>query len=146
MISFGRGRSFTGEQIVELQTHGSPAIVAAVLRRLGDLGLRQAEAGEFTRRAMDNGMLDLAQVEGLADLIEAETESQRRQAVRVFNGALGDLADGLRVKLVRAAALLEATIDFVDEDVPVDVYPEVNQLIDVVYKEVSHEGRGRSRT
>jgi tRNA modification GTPase len=91
---------------------------------------------------MDNGMLDLAQVEGLADLIDAETESQRRQAVRVFNGALGELADGWRIKLVRAAALLEATIDFVDEDVPVDVYPEVTELISVVYQEVSQEAAG----
>ena len=141
-ISFAHGRSFTGEQVVELQTHGSPAIVTAVLGRLGDIGLRLAEAGEFTRRAMDNGMLDLAQVEGLADLIDAETESQRRQAVRVFNGALGELADGWRLKLLRAAALLEATIDFVDEDVPIDVYPEVNDLISVVYQEVSHEAAG----
>jgi tRNA modification GTPase len=141
-ISFGHGRSFTGEQVVELQTHGSPAIVSAVLGRLKSIGLRLAEAGEFTRRAMDNGMLDLAQVEGLADLIDAETESQRRQAVRVFNGALGELADGWRVKLVRAAALLEATIDFVDEDVPVDVYPEVNELVGVVYEQVSHEAAG----
>ena len=141
-ISFGHGRSFTGEQVVELQTHGSPAIITAVLERLSGLGLRLADAGEFTRRAMDNGMLDLAQVEGLADLIDAETESQRRQAVRVFNGALGELADGWRLKLVRAAALLEATIDFVDEDVPVDVYPEVNELIGAVYQEVSHEAAG----
>jgi tRNA modification GTPase len=141
-ISFAEGRSFTGEQVVELQTHGSPAIVAAVLRRLGQLGLRLAEAGEFTRRALDNGKLDLAQVEGLADLIDAETESQRRQAVRVFNGALGELADGWRTKLVRAAALLEATIDFVDEDVPIDVYPEVRKLVVSVTGEVRHEAAG----
>lgn len=141
-ISFAPGRSFTGEQVVELQTHGSPAIVAAVLRRLGELELRPAEPGEFTRRAMENGVLDLAQVEGLADLIDAETESQRRQAVRVFNGALGDLASGWREKLVRAAALLEATIDFVDEDVPVDVYPEVRDLISSVEHEVRREAEG----
>lgn len=141
-ISFAPGRSFTGEQVVELQTHGSPAIVAAVLRRLGELELRPAEPGEFTRRAMENGVLDLAQVEGLADLIDAETESQRRQAVRVFNGALGDLASGWREKLVRAAALLEATIDFVDEDVPVDVYPEVRDLIRSVEHEVRREAEG----
>ncbi|MCF2871482.1 tRNA uridine-5-carboxymethylaminomethyl(34) synthesis GTPase MnmE [Octadecabacter sp. G9-8] len=141
-ISFAPGRSFTGEQVVELQTHGSPAIVAAVLRRLGELGLRLAEPGEFTRRALENGMLDLAQVEGLADLIEAETESQRRQAVRVFNGALGDLAADWRQKLVRAAALLEATIDFVDEDVPVDVYPEVRELVESVGRDVRKEAAG----
>jgi tRNA modification GTPase len=141
-ISFAPRRSFTGEQVVELQTHGSPAIVSAVLKRLGGLNLRLAEPGEFTRRAMENGVLDLAQVEGLADLIDAETESQHRQAVRVFQGALGDLASGWRVSLVRAAALLEATIDFVDEDVPVDVYPEVRGLIDIVTKEVRYEAAG----
>jgi len=141
-ISFAPKRSFTGEQVVELQTHGSPAIVSAVLDRLGALGARLAEAGEFTRRAMDNGMLDLAQVEGLADLIDAETESQRKQAVRVFNGALGDLAAKWRSKLVRAAALLEATIDFVDEDVPVDVYPEVMALVTEVSKDILHEAAG----
>lgn len=141
-ISFAEGRSFTGEQVVELQCHGSPAITLALLRRLGELGLRLAEPGEFTRRAMENGMLDLAQVEGLADLIDAETESQRRQAVRVFNGALGDLASVWRIKLVRAAALLEATIDFVDEDVPIDVYPEVRDLVTAVAQEVAHEAAG----
>ncbi|MBT5294794.1 MAG: tRNA uridine-5-carboxymethylaminomethyl(34) synthesis GTPase MnmE [Octadecabacter sp.] len=142
VISFAEGRSFTGEQVVELQCHGSPAITLALLRRLGELGLRLAEPGEFTRRAMENGMLDLAQVEGLADLIDAETESQRRQAVRVFNGALGDLASVWRIKLVRAAALLEATIDFVDEDVPIDVYPEVRDLVAAVAQEVAHEAAG----
>ncbi len=141
-LSFASGHSFTGEQVVELQTHGSPAIVSAVLTRLSKLGFRLAEAGEFTRRALDNGVLDLAQVEGLADLIDAETESQRRQAVRVFNGALGDLADQWHAKLLRAAALLEATIDFVDEDVPVDVYPEVRSLISSVAEDVKHEASG----
>jgi len=141
-ISFAPGRSYTGEQVVELQAHGSPAIIAAILNRLSELGLRMAEAGEFTQRALENGVLDLAQVEGLADLIDAETESQRRQAVRVFNGALGDLAEGWRAKLIRGAALLEATIDFVDEDVPVDVYPEVRDLIGSVTKEIKHEASG----
>lgn len=141
-LSFAKGRSFTGEDVVELQTHGSPAIVKSVLSRLTDLGLRFADAGEFTRRAMENNVLDLAQVEGLADLIDAETESQRRQAVRVFDGDLGALVDGWRVKLVRAAALLEATIDFVDEDVPVDVYPEVSALVSGILEDVSHEAQG----
>jgi tRNA modification GTPase len=141
-ISFAPGRSYTGEQVVELQVHGSPAIVAAILTRLSELDLRDAEAGEFTQRALENGVLDLAQVEGLADLIDAETESQRRQAVRVFNGALGDLAESWRAKLIRGAALLEATIDFVDEDVPVDVYPEVRELIAAVAVEIKHEASG----
>ena len=141
-ISFAPFRSFTGEQVVELHTHGSPAIISAVLNCLSTLDIRPAEPGEFTRRAMENGMLDLAQVEGLADLIDAETESQRRQAVRVFQGALGELASNWRLSLVRAAALLEATIDFVDEDVPVDVYPEVKELIRIVTKEVRYEAAG----
>jgi len=141
ILRFEAGKSFTGEEVVELQLHGSPAVVSAVMRVLSEMdGLRQAEAGEFTRRALENGRLNLAEVEGLADLIDAETESQRKQAVRVFSGALGALADGWRVKLVRAAALLEATIDFADEEVPVDVSPEVSALLG----EVSHEMRKES--
>lgn len=142
ILSFAEGHSFTGEQVVELHTHGSTAIVTSVLSNLAALGLRPAEAGEFTRRALDKGILDLARVEGLADLIDAETESQRRQAVRVFKGELGNLVDGWRSKLIRAAALLEATIDFVDEDVPVDVYPEVRELIASVAVEVDREAAG----
>lgn len=142
VLSFGPGRSFTGEQVVEFQTHGSPAIVAALLSELEHIGLRQAEAGEFTRRAMESGALDLSQVEGLADLIDAETESQRRQALKVFKGDLGALVEGWRVRLVRAAALIEATIDFVDEEVPVDVFPEVRKLLASVLDEVRQEARG----
>lgn len=142
VISFAPGRSFTGEQVVELQTHGSPAVVVSVMNELERLGLRQAVAGEFTRRAMENGSLDLAQIEGLADLIDAETEGQRRQAMRVFQGDLGELTETWRKKLVRAAALLEATIDFADEDVPIDVYPEVRELVEAVSVEVQKEARG----
>lgn len=143
ILQFLEGKSFTGESVVELQLHGSPAVVHAVLRRLGDNpNLRQAEAGEFTRRALENGRLKLAEVEGLADLIDAETESQRKQAVRVFSGALGVLADSWRTRLIRAAALLEATIDFADEEVPVDVSPEVNDLLGQVRSEMSKEAAG----
>ena len=130
VLLFAEGASFTGEVSAELQVHGSAAVVSSVLRALGELpGLRLAEAGEFTRRALENGRLDLAQVEGLADLIDAETEAQRRQAMRVFSGALGRRVEAWRLNLVRAAALVEATIDFADEDVPVDVTPEVRALI-----------------
>ncbi len=143
ILRFDAGKSFTGEDVVELQLHGSPAVVSAVLRVLGDNPeLRQAEAGEFTRRALENGCLDLAEVEGLADLIDAETESQRKQAVRVFSGALGALADGWRTRLIRAAALLEATIDFADEDVPFDVTPEVRELLGGVASEMQREADG----
>lgn len=143
VLRFVKGKSFTGEEVVELHLHGSPAVVNAVLRVLGDdADLRPADAGEFTRRALDNGCLDLAQVEGLADLIDAETESQRKQAVRVFSGALGELAENWRRKLIRAAALLEATIDFADEDVPVNVAPEVLGLVANVKDQMRREAQG----
>lgn len=143
VLVFAEGASFTGEWVVELHLHGSPAIVAAVLRELSQQpGLRLAEPGEFTRRALENGRLDLAQVEGLADLIEAETEAQRRQAQRVLSGAIGTLAESWRGRLIRAAALLEATIDFADEDVPVDVMPEVLALVDAVQEELRTEAEG----
>lgn len=143
VLVFEEGHSFTGETIVELQVHGSIAVVDAVLRRLGELeDLRLAEPGEFTRRALENEVLDLAQVEGLADLIDAETEAQRVQALRVLSGALGEKAEGWRRDLIRAAALLEATIDFADEDVPVDVSPEVLTLIDRVSSSLAVERDG----
>lgn len=130
VLVFEAGASFTGEPSAELQCHGSPAVVSALLSALGAMpGLRLAEAGEFTRRALENGRLDLAQVEGLADLVEAETEAQRRQAMRVLSGELGKAAEAWRSQLVRAAALLEATIDFADEEVPEDVTGEVRALL-----------------
>jgi len=143
VLTFVEGHSFTGEQSAELHLHGSQATVAAVLRALEKQeNLRLAEPGEFTRRALENGQLDLAQVEGLADLIEAETEAQRKQALRVLTGALGDKAAIWRSRLVRAAALLEATIDFADEDVPVDVSPEVLELLAEVGLSLEEEARG----
>jgi tRNA modification GTPase len=143
VIVFPAGESFTGEPVVEFQTHGSLAVVQAIMRALAEQpGLRLAEAGEFTRRALENGRLDLAQVEGLADLIDAETEAQRRQAVRVLTGAIGKRAEEWRVHLVRAAALVEATIDFADEDVPVNVLPEVNELIIRVETDLRREAAG----
>ncbi|MFU8880805.1 MAG: tRNA uridine-5-carboxymethylaminomethyl(34) synthesis GTPase MnmE [Rhodobacterales bacterium] len=140
VLAFPHGASFTGEAVVELHLHGSAAVISAVLRCLSEMpDLRAAEAGEFTRRALENGRLDLAQVEGLADLIDAETEAQRRQALRVLSGDLGSLAEGWRRDLIRAAALLEATIDFVDEDVPVDVTPEVSDLLNRVKTALTRE-------
>jgi len=110
----------TGEDMVELHLHGGRAVVAAVLAELGRLpGLRMAEPGEFTRRAFENGKLDLTAVEGLADLVFAETEAQRAQAMRQLSGALADKAEAWRAKLTGALALIEANIDFSDEaDVP----------------------------
>jgi tRNA modification GTPase len=112
-------KSETGEDTAELQLHGGRAVLAAVLAALGRIeGLRPAEAGEFTRRAFANGHLDLTEVEGLADLIGAETEAQRRQAFRQLKGLLGDKAEGWRKRLIEALALIEAGIDFADEDLP----------------------------
>ncbi len=143
VLVFDAGASFTGEASAELQVHGSLAVVKAVGRALGEMpGLRLADAGEFTRRALENGRLDLAQVEGLADLIDAETESQRRQAMRVLSGAIGRRAEGWRKGLIRAGALIEATIDFADEDIPVDVTPEVLDLIGSLMADLQREIAG----
>lgn len=143
VLVFAPGASFTGEAVAEFHCHGSPAVVSAVLGALAaQPGLRLAEPGAFTRRALENGRLDLAQVEGLADLIDAETEAQRRQALRVFEGAVGQRAEDWRARLVRAAALLEATIDFADEEVPVDVAPEVLALIDGLLADLRAEVAG----
>lgn len=143
VILFEKGASFTGEAAAELHVHGATATVAAVLRALSEQpDLRMAEPGEFTRRALENGRLDLAQVEGLADLIDAETEAQRKQALRVLSGAIGARAEGWRRDLIRAAALLEATIDFADEDVPVDVGPEVSDLMARVAADLGREVAG----
>jgi tRNA modification GTPase len=117
---FPSPHSETGEDVAELQLHGGRAVIAAVLAALGRIeGLRPAEAGEFTRRAFENGKLDLTAVEGLADLVMAETQGQRRQAFRQMKGLLGGRAESWRQRLIQALALVEARIDFSDEaDVP----------------------------
>ncbi|WP_210496316.1 tRNA uridine-5-carboxymethylaminomethyl(34) synthesis GTPase MnmE [Microvirga antarctica] len=112
--------SFTAEDQAELQIHGGLATQGAVLRAVGALpGCRAAEPGEFTRRAFLNGRMDLTQVEGLADLIDAETEAQRRQALRHLEGRLGNVAEGWREEVLQVLAMIEAGLDFSDEgDVP----------------------------
>jgi tRNA modification GTPase len=143
VVRFDKNASFSGEVVTELHVHGGQATVQAVLRVLSGIeGLRLAEPGEFTRRAFENGALSLSEVEGLADLIEAETEAQRRQALRVLSGAVGQKVAGWRANLIRAGALIEATIDFADEDVPVDVTPEVLGLLDDVLLELQAEMAG----
>ncbi len=119
VLRFPAPTSFTGEDVVELQLHGSLAVCRKLIEVLGGLpGMRQAEPGEFTRRALLNGRLDLAQVEGLGDLLIAETEMQRQQALSVMEGALSRKAATWRSDLVLALAHVEATIDFADDDVP----------------------------
>jgi tRNA modification GTPase len=129
--------SYTGEDSAELHLHGGPAVVAGVLEALAGLGLRLAEPGEFTRRALENGRLDLAQAEGVADLIEAETEAQRRQALAQLDGALGRAREAWRSDLVEALALFESAVDFPDEDLPEDVAararPAIERLLSALH-------------
>lgn len=143
VLYFPGKASFTGEPVLELHVHGSMAVVSAVLRTLEDFdGLRPADPGEFTRRALSNGRLDLTQVEALSDLIEAETEAQRQQAMRVLSGDLGRLCAGWRTDLIRGVALLEATIDFAEEDIP-EILPEVRGLISRVMADLERQISGR---
>ncbi|MFZ1991712.1 MAG: tRNA uridine-5-carboxymethylaminomethyl(34) synthesis GTPase MnmE [Alphaproteobacteria bacterium] len=138
VLWFPAPASFTGEDVVELQVHGSRAVVAGLLGVLAeDCGVELAEPGEFTRRAFDNGKLDLTQVEALADLIDAETEGQRRQALRQFEGVLGAKAEAWREQLIRASAFLEAAIDFPDEDLPGDSYARAAPIIARVDEEIA---------
>lgn len=143
VVAFPGPKSFTGEDILELHVHGSSAVVKAVLTHLSGIEeFEMAQPGEFTRRALENDKLDLAQVEGLADLIEAETEAQRIQAMRIFSGAIGEKVERWRNSLVRAASLIEVTIDFADEDVPVNVVPEVTELLRGVLTDLRGEANG----
>jgi tRNA modification GTPase len=138
----------TGEDMAELHLHGGRAVVAAVQAELSKLeGFRPAEAGEFTRRAFANGKLDLTAVEGLADLVFAETEAQRAQAMRQLSGALGSRAETWRQRLIAALALVEARIDFSDEaDVPEDLVSPARhaarELIEEIEKTLRDEHRG----
>lgn len=128
LVLFFKGpNSFTGENVAELQCHGGRAVVAKLLEVLSEQkGLRPAEAGEFTRRAFDRGRMDLTEVEGLADLISAETEVQRQQAFRQMKGDLGRLYEGWRKRLIHMRAMIEADFDFADEeDVPGSVADQV---------------------
>lgn len=128
-LCFQAPDSFSGEDIVELHLHGGRAIVDGVLTALSRIeGLRPAGPGEFTRRAVENGKLDLTQAEAIADLIDAETESQRKQALKQYSGALSELYEGWRQRLIRAAALVEAVIDFSDEELPQSVERESQTL------------------
>ncbi|HMJ43227.1 MAG TPA: tRNA uridine-5-carboxymethylaminomethyl(34) synthesis GTPase MnmE [Pseudolabrys sp.] len=145
---FPAPNSETGEDTAELQLHGGRAVIAGVLDALGRVdGLRMAEPGEFTRRAFENGKLDLTAIEGLADLIGAETQGQRRQAFRQMKGLLGGRAETWRQRLIQALALVEARIDFSDEgDVPENlVGPAVaiaRELAEEIGAALADGGRG----
>lgn len=129
--------SYTGDDVAELHLHGGRAVTVSVLGCLGRLpALRPAEPGEFTRRAFENGKLDLTQAEAIADLVDAETQAQRRQALRQMDGALGRLYDGWRERLVRALAHLEAWLDFPDEDIPPAVFDILSADLSVLRGEI----------
>jgi tRNA modification GTPase len=131
VLWFAAPKTETGENMAEFHLHGGPAIIKAVLSALArQPGCRLAEPGEFVRRAFENGKIDLAEAEGLADLIEAETEAQRRQAMRQMGGALSALYEGWRKELIEASALVEAAIDFSDEaDVAADAFKRARAMI-----------------
>ncbi|PCI33198.1 MAG: tRNA uridine-5-carboxymethylaminomethyl(34) synthesis GTPase MnmE [Alphaproteobacteria bacterium] len=131
LLHFPGPKSFTGEDVAEFHIHGGRAVVIGFLEALAKIpGLRTALPGEFTRRAFDNGKMDLTAAEGLADLINAETEAQRRQALRLMDGQLAALYEGWRKEIITAQAYLEADIDFADEEIPDDVTASVAPIVD----------------
>jgi tRNA modification GTPase len=138
-IYFPGPASFTGEDVVELHVHGGRAVIAGITDALNSIrGVRMAEAGEFTRRAFDNDKLDLTAAEGLADLINAETAAQRRQAQRQLRGDLGIIYDDWRKRLLKATALFEAEIDFSDEDLPPGLKELVVEQVRVINNEIAN--------
>ena len=143
VLPFKGPHSFTGEDVVELHLHGSIAVIQKTLETLSKItNFRQALPGEFTRRAFSNEKLDLAEIEGLADLIEAETEAQRVQALKVLSGKLGERAQEWRSMIIKAMALIEVTIDFSDEDVPTDVSKDVILILTNIINDLSFESTG----
>jgi len=148
VLFFEAPRSFTGEDMAEFHVHGGPAVITGVIDALAKLsGMRLATAGEFSRRAFGYGKLDLTAVEGMADLIDAETRAQRVQALRQSAGALGDLYESWRSDLITALALVEAALDFSDEaDVPVlierEAVPVAERLEVDISKHLQDGGRG----
>ena len=136
-LYFPAPHSFTGEEVVELHTHGSRAVTRLLYDALGQCpGLRMAEAGEFARRAFNHGKLDLVQAEGLADLIDAETASQHQQAMRQMGGDMTARLDALRMAILEPLALMEAYIDFPDEEIPESVLRESNERVESLIRQI----------
>lgn len=144
VLLFDQGNSFTGERVAEFQVHGSPAVVRALLNAVtAQSGVRLAEAGEFTRRAFEAGVLNLAEVEGLADLLTAETEAQRRLAQRVLDGTIGRFLEGMRQDLLHSLAMIEAALDFADEELPDDLAQDIEAPLLRVMSRLQQELAGR---
>ncbi|MBX9726037.1 MAG: tRNA uridine-5-carboxymethylaminomethyl(34) synthesis GTPase MnmE, partial [Rickettsiales bacterium] len=136
-LYFPAPHSFTGEDVVELHTHGSRAVTKLLLEALAACpDLRMAEAGEFARRAFMNHKLDLAQAEGLADLIDAETAAQHAQAMRQMGGSTSARVEALRMGVLEPLALMEAYIDFPDEDIPEAVLAEATTRVGALRSEI----------
>ncbi len=137
VLWFPEPNSFTGEDVVELHVHGGRSVIAGVLSALGEIdGFRLAEPGEFTRRAFENGKLDLTEAEGLGDLIDAETAAQRRQALRQMGGALSEIYEGWRARLIQVLAYFEASIDFSEEDIPDDLVEQTHRESLILLREI----------
>jgi len=131
-------RSFTGDDVAEFQVHGGRAVIDATLQAIGLVpGTTPAEPGAFTRRAFENNRMDLTEAEGLIDLIDAETEAQRRQSLRQMGGALGGLYEGWRTRMVSALALIAAEIDFSDEDLPDTLLDQARASLTVLTREMT---------
>lgn len=141
---FPEGQSFTGDEVAELHLHGAPVISRRVGSALLSMGARPAEAGEFTRRAFLNGRMDLAEIEGLGDLLAAETEAQRKLALRTASGELAQKALDWRQLLIEAGALVEVSVDFADEDVPDEVPNRVFEAIAELREALQRELAGFS--
>lgn len=145
VLYFPCPNSFTGEDVVEFQTHGGRAIISAVLSGLAQIdGFRPAGRGEFTRRAVENGKMDLTAAEGLADLVDAETEQQRKQALRQMSGALAKIYEDWHDRLLHVLAWMEAYIDFPEEEIPENVSADVRGKIAGLMSEIqAHLNDGR---
>ncbi len=146
LVYFPAPHSFTGEHVVEFHLHGSKAVVEHVFKILDDTGLcRMAEAGEFSRRAFNNEKLDLTRVEAIAAILDSETLAQKRQALRLLSGSAAKAFGEIRAKLLSGMALLEATIDFSEEDIPDDlldnVYTDITAVRDNIVGQLSRFGR-----
>jgi len=138
VLYFAAPASFTGEEVVELHTHGSRAVISKLFEIFSKLDyLRMAEAGEFSRRAFLNGKMDLMEAEGLADLIDAETTAQHKQAMRQMQGQLGKVYDEWRASLVKLLARVEAYIDFPDEDLPQELLDQIIEKITTLKTDIS---------
>ena len=133
---FKSPKSYTGEDMIELSIHGGPAIISKITEVLSEKGLRIAEPGEFTRRAFENNKLDLTQVEAISDIINSETEAQRKQAINQLSGLFSSKIKQWSDKILKVLADIEAVIDFSDEDLPKNIINKSKEQIENIYNEI----------